>query len=325
MGRDKKFIDRFNSHFNEIETELEKSFRSEEPLIEDICRHSLLGEGKRLRPLLFILSALLCSYKKEDLYHLSTIFEYIHGASLLHDDVIDNADTRRKKPSACNLWGNTAAVLTGDFMFSMAFNVAIESGNIDILSIVNKTAVKMTEGQVKELVCTRKWNTTEEEYFNIITLKTAELLSVSCEAGAVVAGADKKTAEDLRKFGLNMGIAFQIVDDLLDYSSSKAEFGKPVGKDFREGKVTLPLIYAIPGMEEKESKRFESLLINGSDKEEDYDELISIVRESGNMEKAKARAQEYVEKAATYLQNYPLSANRDNLLLLNEYMLDRLY
>ena len=325
MGRDKQFFDRFTSHFNKIENELENSFSSSEPLIEEICRHSLLGEGKRLRPLLFVLTSLLCGYDKKDMHRLSTIFEYIHCASLLHDDVIDNADTRRKKPSASNLWGNTAAVLTGDFMFSMAFNIAIESKNLAILSIINKTAVLMTEGQVRELVCTGKWDIKEEVYLKIITLKTAELLSVSCEAGAVVSEADKDRVEALKNFGLNMGIAFQMVDDLLDYSSSEEEFGKPVGKDFREGKITLPLIYTIPDMKESESKRFEALLNNGSDIEEDYDELINVVRESGNMEKTKERAREYVEKAAGYLKDFPASSYRDDLLALNDFMLERLY
>lgn len=325
MGRDKNYFDRFAIHFNEIENELEKSFSSGEPVIEDIIRHSLLGEGKRLRPLLFVLSSLMCGYEQKDMYRLSTIFEYIHCASLLHDDVIDNADTRRKKPSASHLWGNTAAVLTGDFMFSMAFNIAIESRNLDILHIVNESAIRMTEGQVRELVYTGKWNTNEAEYIKIITLKTAELLSVSCEAGAVVAGADKKTVEALRGFGLNMGIAFQIVDDLLDYSSSEQEVGKPVGKDFREGKITLPLIYSIPNMEENQAKRFEALLINGSDNEVDYDELINVVRESGNIEKTKERAQEYVNDAAKYIKDFPTSPYRDELLSLNDYMLERLY
>ena len=325
MGRDRRFFDRFTNHFNEIEDELEKSFNSSEPLVEEIVRHSLLGEGKRLRPLLFILSSLLCGYEKRDIYRLSGIFEYIHCASLLHDDVIDNADTRRKKPTASGLWGNTAAVLTGDFLFSMAFNIAIESKNFDILSIVNRAAVRMTEGQVRELVFTRKWNLKEENYIKIITLKTAELLSVSCEAGALIAGADKNRMDALKNFGLNMGVAFQIVDDLLDYSASEEEFGKPVGKDFREGKVTLPLIYTIAEMNKSDAKRFEALFMNGSEREEDYDELINIVRASGNMEKTKEKAQGYVKKAAEYLTGFPASPHRDSLLSLNDYMLERLY
>lgn len=325
MGVNKQYLDRFNDHYSRIETELEKGFSSVVPLINEICSHSLLGEGKRLRPLLFVLSALMCGYSKDNIYRLSTMFEFVHCASLLHDDVIDNADTRRKKPSASNLWGNPAAVLTGDYMFSMAFNAAMESGNLAILSIVNNAAVRMTEGQVKELICTRKWGLTEKEYLDIITLKTAELISVCCEAGAVAAEADEKTAIALKNFGLNMGIAFQMIDDLLDYSSSDGELGKPAGKDFKEGKITLPLIYTISTMNETDSKRFEALLINGSEQEEDYRDLVNTVRNSGGIEKTKIRAKGYIEEAAKNLNRFSASENRDSLLSLNEYLLDRLY
>ncbi len=324
MGKNKKYLDRFEDHYSRIETELENGFSSGVSLINEICSHSLLGEGKRLRPLLFVLSALMCGYQKENIYRLSTMFEFVHCASLLHDDVIDNADIRRKKPSASNLWGNPAAVLTGDYMFSMAFNAAMESGNLSILSIINNAAVRMTEGQVKELICTRRWGLTEEEYFDIITLKTAELISVCCEAGAVAGEADKKTITSLRNFGLNMGIAFQMIDDLLDYSSSEEELGKPVGKDFKEGKITLPLIYTISTMKEDDSKRFEALLINGSDSEEDYLDLIKMVRNNGSIEKTKARAKGYIEEAARHLRDLPESENRNNLLYLNDYLLNRL-
>ncbi len=324
MVTDSRYLDRFEDHYNKIETELEKGFSSRVPLINEICRHSLLGEGKRLRPLLFVLSALMCGYKKKDIYLLSTIFELIHCASLLHDDVIDHADMRRKKPSASHLWGNATAVLTGDYIFSMAFNSAIKSDNISILSIVNNAAVRMTEGQVKELICSGKWDLTEEEYLDIITLKTAELVSVCCEAGAIASDADEKTAAALGHFGLNMGIAFQMIDDMLDYSSSDDELGKPAGKDLREGKVTLPLIYTIRGMKDHDTKRFKALLLNGSDREEDYTDLINIVRNSGSIEKTKGRAKGYIEQAATHLNNFPASENRDSLLYLNEYLLDRL-
>ncbi len=324
MGVNKHCLERFNGHYSRIEKELIKGFNSSVPLINDICSHSLLGEGKRLRPLLFVLSALMCGYEKENIYKLSTMFEFVHCASLLHDDVIDNADTRRKRPSASSLWGNPAAVLTGDYMFSMAFNAAMASGDLAILSIVNNAAVRMTEGQVKELICTRKWGLTEEEYLDIITLKTAELISVCCEAGAVAAKADLKMANVLKRFGLNMGIAFQMIDDLLDYSSSDGELGKPAGKDFKEGKITLPLIYTIPDMKADDAKRFEALLSNGSEREEDYSELIDMVRNSGNIEKTKTRAKAYMEEAAKQLEGLPESEERNNLLYLNDYLLDRL-
>ncbi|NLA74733.1 MAG: polyprenyl synthetase family protein [Deltaproteobacteria bacterium] len=325
MEEKQQYLKRFNSHCNRIEAELAKGFSSSVPLINEICSHSLLGEGKRLRPLLFVLSALMCGYEKDNIYRVSTMFEFIHSASLLHDDVIDNADIRRKKPSVSSLWGNSAAVLTGDFMFSMAFNTAVESDSLSILSIAYKAALRMTEGQIKELICTRKWNLSEEEYLDIITSKTAELISVCCEAGAAAAGADKKTTAALKHFGLNMGIAFQMIDDLLDYSSSGQELGKPAGKDFREGKITLPLIYAIPGMKEEEIKWFKALLSEGSKKEKDYQDLITTVRNSGSIEKTKARAKGYVEVAARHLMDVSASDNRDNLLFLNEYLLERLF
>ncbi len=322
---DKNILEIFNHHFEEIEKELEKSIFSNVPLIDEVCRHSLLGGGKRLRPLLFVISAIMCGYEKKDLYFLSTMFEYIHCASLLHDDVIDNADIRRKKPSASNLWGNTAAVLAGDYLFSMASRIALQSEKLEIISIVTNTAACMTEGQVRELTCTRKWDTSEDEYLEIITSKTADLISASCAAGAVAAQAEKEKVEYLKNFGLNMGIAFQMVDDLLDYSSSEEEFGKPVGKDFKEGKITLPLIYTIPGMTKAESDKFKELLLNGNDSEAGYNELINLVRASGNIEKTKNRAQEYVAKAAECLKEFPSSEHRDNLLSLNEYMIERLY
>ncbi|MBN2245844.1 MAG: polyprenyl synthetase family protein, partial [Candidatus Aminicenantes bacterium] len=312
-----KFIETFNVHFEKIEKELEKSIFSNIPLIDDICRHSLLGAGKRLRPLLFVISALMCGYKKKDIYRFSTMFEYIHCASLLHDDVIDNADIRRKKPSASNLWGNTAAVLAGDYMFSMASRIALGSKRFEILTLVTNTAACMTEGQVRELICTGKWETSEEEYLEIIISKTADLISASCAAGAVMAGAKKEDVENLKDFGLNMGIAFQMIDDLLDYSSSEEEFGKPVGKDFKEGKITLPLIYTIKEMTEDEAEKYKELLLNRSKSEADHSELINLVRSSGNIEKTKRRAQEYVAKAAEFIKKFPASDYRDNLISLN--------
>ncbi len=325
MSTDNRFLDRFNKYFNEIDKELEKSITSNVPLIREIGRHSLLGEGKRLRPLLFVLSALMNGYDKKDIYHMSTIFEYIHCASLLHDDVIDNAETRRRKPSASSVWGNSAAVLTGDYMFSMASGIAIESRAYNILETINDAAARMTEGQVKELVFTKKWDTGEEDYMDVITSKTADLISASCASGALIAKAGNRECECLKQFGLNMGISFQMVDDLLDYSSSEKDFGKPVGKDVREGKITLPLIYAISEMNDSEAGEYSEIFINGSSNDNDYEELVIFVRKSGGIEKTRVKAEQYVEKAAEYLDNFPKTPYRDDLLALNDYMTSRLY
>ena len=325
MSTDNRFLDRFNKYFNEIDKELEKSITSNVPLIREIGRHSLLGEGKRLRPLLFVLSALMNGYDKKDIYHMSTIFEYIHCASLLHDDVIDNAETRRRKPSASSVWGNSAAVLTGDYMFSMASGIAIESRAYNILETINDAAARMTEGQVKELVFTKKWDTGEEDYMDVITSKTADLISASCASGALIAKAGNRECECLKQFGLNMGISFQMVDDLLDYSSSEKDFGKPVGKDVREGKITLPLIYAISEMSDIEAGEYSEIFINGSSNDDDYEELVIFVRKSGGIEKTRVKAEQYVEKAAEYLDNFPETPYREDLRALNDYMTSRLY
>lgn len=325
MSTGGNFLDRFNNHFDKIDEELEKSIYSNVPLIKEIGGHSLLGQGKRLRPLLFVLSAMMNGYDKKNIYYISIIFEYIHCASLLHDDVIDNAETRRKKPSASNVWGNSAAVLTGDYMFSMASSIAIELKAYNILKIINDAAARMTEGQVKELVFTGKWDTREEEYLDIITSKTADLISASCASGAVIAKAGKSECESLKKFGLNMGISFQMVDDLLDYESSEKDFGKPVGKDVREGKITLPLIYAISTMKNSDADKYKEIFEKGSIKDSDYDELISFVRESGGIEKTRIKAEQYVEKAAEYLKNFPETPYKDDLIALNDYMTGRLY
>jgi octaprenyl-diphosphate synthase len=292
-------------------------------MLEDIGKHSLLGEGKRLRPLLFVLSSGLCGYKGKDVYSLSTIFEYIHSASLLHDDVIDNAAVRRNKPSASSLWGNSAAVLTGDIFSVKAMKIAINTNNMDFFQALINAGARMSEGQFMEQVHTGKWDTTKEEYMEIITSKTAELMSAACVCGAIMAGAGKDTEAIMSNFGLNMGTTFQLIDDLLDYTSSEKEFGKPVGKDIREGKVTLPLIYTLSGMKEKDLMRFKKRFENGGADERDYEELINAVRNSESVEKVRSDARRYVDNAYGFLSKLPESSFREDLAALNDYFAGR--
>ncbi|MBL7213678.1 MAG: polyprenyl synthetase family protein [Desulfobacteraceae bacterium] len=312
-------------HFEGINTELERALSSRVGLIEDIGSHSLLGHGKRLRPLLFVLSCQLCGYEGEDSYLLSTIFELIHTASLLHDDVLDNADVRRKKPSANHLWGNQAAVLEGDFLCLKSSSIALGTNNLTFLKRVIEATTQMTEGQIMELTYTHNWNTSPDEYMEIITYKTAVLLSVACACGAILSGAGPEVEDSLSRFGLNLGIAFQLIDDLLDYTSSQEEFGKPVGKDLREGKITLPLIYTVKGLQRSERERLENLFRNGHAGQEDYDDLIALVISKGGIEKIRNRAKSYVDKAALSLNFFPDSAPKKNLLELNQYIIERTY
>jgi octaprenyl-diphosphate synthase len=320
MDTDHTFLDQFNKHFESINAELRQALSTSVPLIEGINRHSLLGEGKRLRPLLFVLSGRLCGYQGDDIYRLSTIFECIHTASLLHDDVIDNADTRRKKPSAKHVWGNSAAVLCGDFLYSRSLAIATAFNNLQLLKVLTETTTSMAEGQVLELVNTHNWNISKDEYMQIIILKTAVLISAACACGAVISGAERRVVEDLGQFGLNLGIAFQLTDDLLDYTSSEEEFGKPVGKDLRDGRITLPLIYTLSELERVESERLEELFKNHRAKDEDWMKLMTLVRSNGIVDRIRSEAGLYADKAAGYLDLFPESPIRENLMDLNAYI-----
>lgn len=318
-------LDQCRGHLQRIEEELKRVLDSQVPLIEDIGNHAVLSTGKRLRPLLFVLSSELCGYKGKDIYFLSTIFEVIHAASLLHDDVLDNAKIRRNKASANHVWGNHASVLEGDFLCSKALSIAVTTRNIKFLERLTEATVRMTEGQVMELVHVGDWRTTDEEYIGIITAKTAVLISAACACGGIIAGAGEETVHTLGEFGLNMGIAFQLMDDILDYASSEKILGKAAGKDLREGKVTLPLIYMLAELEEPERKRFETLLRNVGTYQKDHQKVVGMVQKGGVLDRIRKEAQDYVDYAGSYLTPFPDSPAKQNLLKLNGYVVQRKY
>ena len=323
MGKDRSFLEQFSDYFEKINIELEKTFQSQVPLIGDMLSHSLLGEGKRLRPLLFLLSCRLCGYQGDDAYRLSTVFECIHTASLLHDDVLDNAEVRRQKPSAKNLWGNLAAVLGGDYLYSMATAIAVGSKNTPLLEVLSETTTKMVEGQFLELEHTHNWRINRDQYLEIIICKTAALISAACAAGAIIAGADQKAKDSLSGFGLNLGIAFQLMDDILDYTASQEDFGKPVGKDLKEGKITLPLIYTLTGLKKSEMRRLEDLFKKDRADAKDYERLIAMVRNKGGIEKVISEMRDYIKRAAGFLDFFPSSPIKNSLIALNTYMVKR--
>ena len=325
MDSSSAILDKYTEHITRINKELKEALSSKVALVEDIGNHILLGHGKRLRPLFFLLSCQLCDYQGKDAYRLSTIFEYLHAASLLHDDVVDNAENRRNRPSANHVWGNHAAVLEGDFLSSNASLIAVGSNNLLFLKRLTETAKQMAEGQIMELVHTDDWETSREEYMEIITAKTAVLMSAACACGAIITGAEKNAEQSLGKFGLNMGIAFQLMDDLLDYTSSEDVFGKPVGKDLKEGKITLPLIYTLPKIEAPERNRLENLFKNHQATEEDYRQLIGLVRSKGALDQIKDEARSYVDRAAGCLSRFPDSPAKRGLLELNQFIVERKY
>jgi len=315
--------DRFNPHFEAIESELERFLESRPSLVRDIASYALLGQGKRLRPLLFVLSARLCGLEGQGAYRFSTIFELLHTASLLHDDVLDHAELRRKKPSVPEVWGNPAAVLGGDYLYSLATIIAAEFENLDVIRMLSENMKYMVEGQLLELAHTHDLSITRENYLEIITAKTAVLISSACASGAVMAGSAKKEVERLRQYGLNLGIAFQLMDDVLDYTASEEEFGKPVGKDLKEGKVTLPLIYYLSERTGAEADKLGDLFKNHKAGEEDHRRLIGLIRETGAIDRVQREAEGYVQRAASFLDPAPESPAKQDLLSLGRYMLAR--
>ncbi|MCX5879498.1 MAG: polyprenyl synthetase family protein [Deltaproteobacteria bacterium] len=317
------FLDHFSPHLKEIDDALNQSLGTRVPVVADIVRYSLLGAGKRIRPLLFVLSSHLCGYKGEDVYRLSTLFEYVHAASLVHDDVLDNADLRRRKPSVRQVWGNAAAVLGGDFLYSAASAIAVECRNLELIRLLSDLLKRMVEGQFLELEHTHNWKISKAEYMEIITAKTAALMRAACNSGAMVAGADEKTVQHLGDFGSNLGIAFQLMDDLLDYTSSEEVFGKPVGKDLKEGKITLPLVYFVSELERAEVERLAELFKSQKASDQDYQDLVRRVRVNGAIERVRSEASEYVARAGELLKLFPDSPVKQGLLELGGYILTR--
>lgn len=323
MDRDTSNAARFKTRFDIINRELTQVFNSRVPLVKDIGKHTLLGHGKRLRPLLFVLSCQLCGYEKEDVYKLSTLFEYVHTASLLHDDVLDNAEFRRQRPSANQVWGNHAAVLEGDFLYSKALTVGMRSNSIPFLTRLTEATLRMTEGQIMEFAHTRDWAITRDQYMEIITAKTAALISAACACGAIVSGATPAQEESLSQFGLYAGIAFQLIDDLLDYTSSEKVFGKPVGKDLREGKMTLPLIYTLSELDPDERTRVQALMAGSHATDDDYQAMIEQVRQNGALRRIRKEARAYVDDAAACLSSFPDCEAKTDLIELSRYIIER--
>lgn len=316
-------IGKNEAYVRKISQELINNMGSPIPFIKEIGTHILLGSGKLLRPLLFILSCKLFNYERDHIYALCTVFEYIHVASLLHDDVLDNAETRRNKPSVNNKWGDHVAILEGDFLYSRAIITALTTENFRFLEKLAIATNKMVEGQLMEIAHTNDLELTRREYMDIIEKKTAALLSASCECAAVLAGADDKAEKALSDFGRYLGIAFQLIDDVLDYTSSEDIFGKPVGKDLREGKVTLPLIYALQEMEEKDRTVITQVLEDKEAVNSEYEYIIKKVAKTNAISHTKEEAFFYIKKAHNALDHFSSSPAKTALLELSNYIVHR--
>jgi len=308
-----------------VEEEFRRRLKSRVPLITQIAEHLVKSGGKRLRPAFLILSAKLCGYDGDAHIPLAGAIEFIHTATLLHDDVIDNAEVRRGNPSANTLWGNEASVLVGDFLFSRSFSMMVEVGDMRVLEIVAQATTHLAEGETLELVKTADLETTEEENLELIVQKTASLISAATRVGAVLGGAPPEQEEALAEYGLQVGIAFQLVDDCLDYAGQAEALGKGVGVDLREGKVTLPLIHTLRNCTREERRRIRDVVQAEDIDQRGLGQVLDLVQKYGGISYTMGRAREYVERGKEALSLFPPSTEREALLSLADYVLKRRY
>ncbi len=307
-----------------VEDEFEKNLQSEISLIPIIGRHILSSGGKRMRPLFLLISAKLSGYEGENAVPLAAIMEFIHTATLLHDDVVDNAHMRRGKEAANVIWGNSAAVLVGDFLFSKSFKLLTAHGNMEILRAVSSATTSIAEGEVLQLVKTCDLDITEDEYLKVVINKTAMLLSAPCEVGGLLGGLDEKRVAVLKQFGMDIGVAFQIVDDCLDYIADETAFGKKIGTDLSEGKITMPLIHVLANCTGDERARI-SQIVNGEELGEgDLKFVLGLISGYDAIAVSKMKAKKRVEDAKAALrENFPPSVYRDALEGLADYTVIR--
>ena len=301
-----------------------KNLDSGVPLVPLLARHIIASGGKRLRPSLTLLSAKICGYTGERHINLAACVEFIHTATLLHDDVVDESALRRGKATANDIWGNKASVLVGDFLFSKSFQLMVADGSLETLKILSDASAIIAQGEVMQLETANDISTTHEQYIEVISAKTATLFAAACEIGAVVAE-KPKDQENLRRAGLDLGIAFQIMDDALDYSAKQEELGKSVGDDFRDGKITLPIILAYQKSNEEEQGFWKRTLEEQEIAEDDLEKAISIISKYDAINESIKVAKQYCESARESLSSFPDSPEKQAFLEIIDFCADRGY
>ncbi len=301
--------------------------RMESPveLIPQLAGYIIASGGKRLRPLLTLATAKLCGYTGRKHLGLAGAVEFIHTATLLHDDVVDESDLRRGQASANEVFGNEASVLVGDFLFARAFQLMVEAGSLEVLRILSDASALIAEGEVMQLAAAHDVTTTEAIYLRVVRAKTAELFAAACQVGAVVAERDKGEVQAVRDFGMNLGIAFQLVDDVLDYSALQARLGKSIGDDFREGKITLPVVLANAAGSDEERAFWRRTLERQEQTDDDLEQAIRLVRRHGALDQTIARAHGYGALARQSLQRFPDGPIRRALLEVVDFAIGRDY
>ncbi len=308
------------SRVNEV---IVRRMHSRVALIPQLAGHIVAAGGKRLRPMLTLASAQICGYRGERHLSLAAVVEFIHTATLLHDDVVDESDLRRGLASANAVWGNKASVLVGDFLFSRAFQLMVEDGSLKILDILSSASAVIAEGEVAQLITANDTETSETAYLDVITAKTATLFSAACRVGAVVADRPRVEEEALDIYGLNLGIAFQLVDDVIDYTSSRDEMGKSAGDDFREGKITLPVVLAFRRGDDDQRAFWRRTLEDLDQKDGDLESAITRLEHHGALRDTIERAGHYGAIARDALGIFPDTEIKQAMLEAIDFSINR--
>ncbi|MCB6179450.1 polyprenyl synthetase family protein [Rhodobacter sp. Har01] len=294
------------------------------PRIPEVTAHLIEAGGKRLRPMLTLAAARICGYRGSDHQKLAATVEFIHTATLLHDDVVDESHRRRGRPTANLLWDNKSSVLVGDYLFARAFQLMVEPGNLRVLDILANASAVIAEGEVLQLTAAQDLATTEDIYLKVIRGKTAALFSAATESGAVIAGAPEAQVRALYTYGDALGIAFQVADDLLDYGGSSTTIGKNTGDDFRERKLTLPVIKAVAQADAEERAFWVRVIEKGQQAEGDLEQARTIMARHGAMEAARASALGWARTAEAALAALPDDPLREVLADLAQYVVARI-
>ena len=295
------------------------------PLIPELATYIVASGGKRLRPLLTLAAARMCGYEGEHHWSLAASVEFIHTATLLHDDVVDESDLRRGRDTANAVWGNQASVLVGDFLFSRSFQLMVNTGSIDVLRILSDASATIAAGEVLQLTTAGEPSTSVDDYMRVIEGKTAALFAAAAEVGAVIAGRPAEEAAALRRFGTELGIAFQLIDDRLDYDADQAALGKTVGDDFREGKVTLPVIIAYQNGTESERAFWQRTLADGEGSDADLAEAQALLAKYDSLAETGRVAVAHANAAAEALSVFPGNQYRFALEDIAAFCVDRAF
>lgn len=322
-GLKARILDRVADDLAAIEAALRENLDPQVDLVERVAGHTLFAGGKRLRPLLMVLGARLCGAGGERAVRFSTIFEYLHVATLIHDDVVDGARVRRGLEAAHHRWSSPVAVLTGDFLLARSLTLAAETGDPEVIRVIAGITEQMSQGEIHQLDRKGALDLGEAEYLEIIRRKTAVLLRGACRAGALVAGADAAAVEALSDYGHHLGMAFQMADDLLDYTADAAELGKAVGADLREGKLTLPVIRTLSVASPEDRARMADAIRSPEFSEETFAELRDLLERYGGVAYTREQAKDHVAVAKARLSGFPESETRAVLLNIADYALTR--